>query len=485
MYKRGHKVATAAMVVLAVGGWASVGAGAAFAADGPGARATGGSSTAGDQFQQNTAQSSRQNNNCGNPNTETEEDETISLTGGRLDSRCKTVDGSFNKSAKVRSGGANAEGGSGVDSFGQQNTAQSGRQNNNCANPNAIELISVTGGRVEGFCTDKDRSVNLHTKTKGGPANATGGSGTEFSLNQQNIAQEGRQNNNCANPNDPDVVISGGRSTGHCRNKDASFSRHTLSTGRGANASGGGGLGANIDEQNIAQSGRQNTNCHNPNDADIELTGGRDEADCWTADHSKSVRTAEIGGGAEATGGASGADLEQQNVAQEGRQNTNCANSNSLDLEITGGRTSSRCGHKDGSLNHDTLVKGGGARATGGSSTGGTAFQQNIAQEGKQNNNCANPNAGDVTITGGRDRTDCRTTDHSLNAHTQDFGGGAEAEGGSSIGGELFQQNVAQSGRQNNNCGNPNNLVVTLSGARNSNQCQAVDVSRNIGTVNR
>ncbi|MFG2196753.1 hypothetical protein [Streptomyces sp. NPDC048639] len=461
-----------------------MGAGAAFAADGPGAQASGGSATLGDQFQQNTAQSSRQNNNCSNPNSETEEGETVALTGGRLDGRCKTIDDSFNKSVKVRSGGAEALGGTGVDSFGQQNTAQQGRQNNNCASPNSIETITVSGGRTEGFCTDEDRSVNLHTKTRGGPASATGGSGTEFSLNQQNIAQEGRQNNNCASANDTELDLSGGRSTGHCRNKDASLSKDTVSQGRGAEASGGGGLGANVDEQNIAQSGRQNNNCANPSDADIDLTGGRDEADCWTADHSKSLRTTEIGGGAQANGGTSSSDLFQQNIAQEGRQNNNCANPNSLDVEVTGGRTGSRCGHKDGSLNQDTLVKGGGAQANGGSSTGGDAFQQNIAQEGKQNNNCANPNAGDITITGGRDQTDCGTTDKSINAHTKDFGGGAEADGGSSTA-SLFQQNIAQEGRQNNNCGNPNNLVLTLSGARNTTQCQATDVSRNIGTVNR
>ncbi|MFG2191071.1 hypothetical protein [Streptomyces sp. NPDC048639] len=44
----------------------------------------------------------------------------------------------------------------------------------------------------------------------------------------------------------------------------------------------------------------------------------------------------------------------------------------------------------------------------------------------------------------------------------------------------MFQQNTAQEGRQSNNCGNPNNLAFTLSGGRATAQCTATDESRNI-----
>ncbi|MFG2193298.1 hypothetical protein [Streptomyces sp. NPDC048639] len=50
--------------------------------------------------------------------------------------------------------------------------------------------------------------------------------------------------------------------------------------------------------------------------------------------------------------------------------------------------------------------------------------------------------------------------------------------------GDQFQQNTAQSSRQNNNGSNPNNLVLTLFGARNTDQCRATEVSRTIGTIN-
>ncbi|CAM5457703.1 hypothetical protein [Streptomyces aurantiogriseus] len=65
---------------------------------------------------------------------------------------------------------------------------------------------------------------------------------------------------------------------------------------------------------------------------------------------------------------------------------------------------------------------------------------------------------------------------------TREIGHGAKAEGGSSAMG-LSQQNTAQSGRQNNNCGNPNDLTVTATGSRRQVQCTAVNRSTNIGTV--
>ena len=83
-----QRTVTAAMVVLAVSGLVSLGAGSAFA-DGPQATAGGGSVSEGDLFQQNVAQDGRQNNNCSNING----DEPLDLTGSRLTGRCVTAHG--------------------------------------------------------------------------------------------------------------------------------------------------------------------------------------------------------------------------------------------------------------------------------------------------------------------------------------------------------------------------------------------------------
>ncbi|MEV6315952.1 hypothetical protein, partial [Streptomyces sp. NPDC051776] len=207
---RRHAIATATMVVLAVGGWAALGSGTAFAetgSDGAKARASGGSSTGEDVFQQNTAQSSRQNNNCHHPNAGVDGDE-VALTGGRATGRCVTSDGSLTAFSRFHNGPAEAEGGSTSLGLVQQNTAQRGRQNNNCHNPNASP-VTVDSGRVDSRCTDQDFSFSKHTLVKGGGARAEGGSTPGGESFQQNVAQAGRQNNNCNHPNLSTINVSG------------------------------------------------------------------------------------------------------------------------------------------------------------------------------------------------------------------------------------------------------------------------------------
>jgi len=205
------------------------------------------------------------------------------------------------------------------------------------------------------------------------------------------------------------------------------------------------------------------------------LADGRDGR---SFDHGGFVK----GDGAEANGGSAAGTLSQQNIAQESRQNSNCANPNEVTFVVSG-RVEGRCFEKDASFNKHARFKGGGAEANGGSAVA-DAFQQNIAQEGRQNNNCANPNGSSLEATGGRAEVDCVTVDRSDNVHTTEIGRGAEADGGSSAV-DLFQQNVAQEGRQNNNCGNPNNVTVTASGSRSRTQCLAFDDSKNIGSLYR
>ncbi|MFG2194885.1 hypothetical protein [Streptomyces sp. NPDC048639] len=545
-----QRVATAALVVLAVSGMASLGAGTAFA-DGPTATATGGSSTAADAFQQNTAQSSRQNNNCVHANNN---EETITLSGGRLKGRCVTADGSLSKFSQVRSGGADAAGGSGLTTLAQQNTAQRGRQNNNCAHLNESGF-SLNGGRVEGRCTDRNTSLSDHTLVHGGGAEANGGSGTgafTVDVNEQNTAQEGRQNNNCVNQNNAfDTTLSGARTEGQCENDDASRSKYTQHTSGGAAANGGGvnnegftimnqqntaqegrqntncaslggstfeltggrtddrcrnrdtslsdhaltssgganangGSGSAMNQQNTAQEGRQNANCGNPNGTgDIILTGGRSGTACRNTDGSRSLRTLAEGSGANANGGSSDIFVTQQNTAQAGRQNTNCGNLNaSGNIAVTGGAVGTECSSGDSSFSRAAVVRSGGADANGGSTTGSSVAQQNTAQEGRQNTNCGNLNLVQEELSGARRDISCDAADRSSNVGTAEIGGGAEADGGSSAA-SLVQQNTAQEGRQNNSCANLNNLALTASGARDTSQCQAADHSTNISSVYR
>ncbi|MEV6315179.1 hypothetical protein [Streptomyces sp. NPDC051776] len=450
---------------------------------GGGARAEGGSSTSGEVFQQNVAQEGRQNNNCNSPNPNPN---LLGTEGSRWVGRCKNKDRSFSKRTRIKGGGARAEGGSSSDlDVGQQNVAQEGRQNNNCANGNEEAFDPFEAGRIDAGCGNNDDSVSKHAWDKHRGALAEGGSSTGADVAQQNIAQEGRQNNNCSNSNDTTIRVDASRLEERCQNKDGSLANHTWSKGGGARAEGGSSTGADVEQQNIAQEGRQNNNCHNPtSDSDIEVTGGADRGTCRNHDVSADTHTHYRWGGAEANGGTTSGTVNQQNVAQGGRQNNNCNNPNLVEVTVTEGRVRARCTNKDLSLNRETYVKGGGARAEGGSSTGADVEQQNIAQEGRQNNSCSNPNGGSIDLTGGRQGVSCKTVDGSANLHTATIGGGAKANGGTATG-ELFQQNIAQEGRQNNTCSNPNNLTPTATGSHTQAKCVAVDHSTNIATINR
>ncbi|MEV6317381.1 hypothetical protein [Streptomyces sp. NPDC051776] len=273
-----------------------------------------------------------------------------------------------------------------------------------------------------------------------------------------------------------------------CSDRDFTFSKYTFIKGSGARAEGGSSTASTAQEQNIAQEGRQNNTCTNLNSAILNVTGGgRMEGRCKNRDHSLSKHTLIKGGGARSEGGSStGIIARQQYIAQVGRQNNACNNFNSSgDIDVTGGRTEAGCQNRDHSFSKHTYLKGGGAHAEGGSSTGGSVEQQNLAQEGRQNNACNNLNNAAVTVEGSRSGVGCKTADHSANLHTADIGGGAEVEGGSSTV-SLFQQNIAQEGRLNNTCANPNNLTLTATGgSRSATQCSAVDRSTNIGSVNQ
>ncbi|MGP4002387.1 hypothetical protein [Streptomyces sp. 8N706] len=446
-----------------------------------GAHTTGGSSQSAFVAQQNTAQEGRQNANCANPNSNFE------LADSRARSHCTGKDRSRTKHAVTKTGGARTTGGSSTAGTAfEQNTAQEGRQNANCANPN-VSGIDVADSRLDSHCTNKDRSHTKHALTKTGGARTTGGTATADAVLQQNTAQEGRQNANCANPNVSIITPRGGRVDSHCTNKDGSHTKHAVTKTGGARTTGGSSQAAFVAQQNTAQEGRQNNNCANPNNSSIGLSdSGRVDSHCTNKDRSHTKHTVTKTGGARTTGGSStaGTTVTQQNTAQEGRQNNNCANLNASRITATGGRVDSHCTNKDGSHTKHAVTKTGGARTTGGSSTAGTAFQQNTAQEGRQNNNCANPNNSSITLTDSRAETRCKTIDHSTRVGTAEISDGAEAEGGSSTAG-LFQQNTAQEGRQNNNCGNPNSLTLTASGSHTRAQCVAVDRSKNIGSVSR
>ncbi|MEV6318983.1 hypothetical protein [Streptomyces sp. NPDC051776] len=455
-----------------------------------GARAQSGNATGGagdvvELEQQNIAQEGRQNNNC----TNAEDTSDFFLgEGGRVASSCGNNDASFSSHTLLKSGGARAQGGSGT-SVGQQNMAQEGRQNNNCNDGNASSGISPdAGGRVQQRCGNRDHSFSHKTLIKGGGARAQGGSTTGADVAQQNVAQEGRQNNNCnTHNNDSDVDVSPGQARSSCGNKDASFSKHTRIKGGGARAHGGSSTGADVGQQNIAQEGRQNNTCHNLNAADIDVDGGRETSRCGNKDASFSKHTHIKGGGARADGGSTtvGA-VAQQNIAQVGRQNNNCTNPNPADEDISvdSGRQRSRCGNKDASFSKHTHIKGGGARADGGSTTGDQVIQQNIAQEGRQNNNCANPNFPSTTLDSGRERSRCGNKDASFSKHTHIKGGGARADGGSgtSTDTDVIQQNIAQEGRQNNTCNNSNEGTsgfLTVDGGRVEGRCGNKDASFN------
>ncbi|MGA5037161.1 hypothetical protein ACPCA8_08880 [Streptomyces capoamus] len=471
-----RKVRVATMVALAAGGMACVGPGVAFAdGQGGGASANGGTGVV-DAVQQNTAQAHRQNNNCADGNGLLRG--ATELMGGDTRTRCVTGDASFNRHTLTEGRGATANGGSAtVGTVNQQNTAQEGRQNNSCGNPNDTPL-TLMGALTENHCAALDGSANEDTVTRGGGATANGGSGGAF-LDQQNTAQEGRQNNNCADIDTAFVRLTGAQTDGRCVDLDRSVNKHMTVTGEGATANGGSGP-AGLVQQNTAQEGRQNNNCANPI-AGVVLTGSQAEGDCLNRDGSVNENGVIKGGGATADGGSSDGILLQQNTAQEGRQNNNCADPNNVGINGSGGRARGHCANHDDSLNRGTVVKGGGAQANGGSGVGFTP-QQNTAQEGRQNNNCADPNGSEIDLVGASAQADCTNHDGSLNQNTLVKGGGAQADGGSAVG-SLSQQNTAQEGRQNNNCANPNNTLLALTGASSTNRCATDDRSANVGTA--
>ncbi|MCM2579038.1 hypothetical protein [Streptomyces meridianus] len=249
-----RSVSKAAMVALAVSGLLSAASGVGMAeSSGRGARATGGDG-AGQVTQQNAAQEGRQNNSCADPGD-------INPLQGEAEARCLTVDKSKMLFSKVRGGGAKAKGGdSYLGSMFQRNTAQEGKQNNHCGNPNRVSIYDS----AEVDCLALDKSVSKKTYTSGRGAKAEGGDGV-YTVDQQNTAQEGRQNNNCGNPN---LVTFNDSTKAKCVLVDKSVSKNTRTRGGGAKAEGGDSLGE-LFQQNTAQEGRQNNNCGNPNNATL------------------------------------------------------------------------------------------------------------------------------------------------------------------------------------------------------------------------
>ncbi|MFF2812464.1 hypothetical protein ACFVT2_35885 [Streptomyces sp. NPDC058000] len=476
------RIVQAALVALAVSGVASVGS-AAYAeggGDGHGASVHGGFTGVG-LSQQNTAQAHRQNNNCFQHNRLFGQP---ALTGSRPVSHCVTADASINKHAVVVGRGAHAVGGSStVTELAQQNTAQRGRQNNNCGHVSASQLV-VTGGLVHSHCADLDRSRNKHTLVKGGGARTAGGSGVIGDTFQENAAQEGRQNNNCADSNSSILTVIGGRLAGRCANVDRSRNKGTVVKSGGADAEGGSSVANFADNQNTAQDGRQNNSCGNPSDTTLKVTGSRVAGRCANVDGSRNKHSVFKSRGAHAEGGSATGAVSQQTTAQTGRQNNSCAEPEDSTLNLTGALAQSSCTNVDRSRNKHHLVRRGGAETEGGTSLTAALNQQTTAQTGQQNNNCARANDTTITLTGSRARSRCATVDRSVNAGGADVSGGAETEGGSGLA-AVNQQNTAQDGSQNNNCSNPNALNLSLSGSRSRTQCVAVDESKNIHSVYR
>ncbi|KOU56781.1 hypothetical protein ADK57_40865 [Streptomyces sp. MMG1533] len=367
--------------------------------------------------------------------------------------------------APLPDGGAQAGGGSGAAGLFDQNTALDGRQNNACGDSQRLTGSDILGGsgRFGTHCTTGARSHSIDTVTTGGGAEASGGDGVAL---QQNIAERGRQNNACGN-----TIESGlydGETDTHCTALDDSVSKGTVNHAGAAQATGGEG---DLYQQNIAQQGRQNNACGDMNQGILSSTT---EADCAAHDGSVSMGAATRGDGARATGGNSTLGASQQNIAQEGRQNNACGDMNNAGLP---GVTESGCAAHDGSVSKGTVTRSGGAEATGGDS-GLSSTQQNIAQEGRQNNACGNANVGSVS---GEAQAHCTTHDGSVSKGTVTRSGGARATGGNSTL-ELTQQNIAQEGRQNNACGNTNALA--LDEGRTNAQCSATDESVEIRSKN-
>ncbi|MFG2196504.1 hypothetical protein [Streptomyces sp. NPDC048639] len=400
------------------------------------------------------------------------------VDGGRVDGRCVTADGSLNAFAHVKRGGTDAAGGDGPLQVAQQNTAQRGRQNNNCASGGTGgSTVTASGGGMESRCADRDFSSSEHTTVEGEGA-AVSGAPAGVAF-QQNVAQAGRQNTTCASQDASAALLQGGRTLSRCGNQDTSRSRFTTTRGGGAETNGAtsGGL---LVGQSWAQEGRQNVNCDNAATGGVDLMGGRTESSCGNADDSRSHTTAVKGSGAEVNGGNGPVAAFAQDASQEGRQNVHCANLNASAHRPSGGRVENSCHNADESRSHRTVTENGGAGASGGSSAD-AIYHRNVAQEGRQNTHCGDINRGVLNVSGGAADNRCDTTDRSLSQDTVTQGGGAEVDGGSGMAMSV-QQNTAQEGRQNNSCGNSNRTDATLRGSHTTSECLADDRSTSTGT---
>ncbi|MEU3283384.1 hypothetical protein, partial [Streptomyces antibioticus] len=304
-------------------------------------------------------------------------------------------------------------------------------------------------------CLNLDGSRDTQTDTASKGASITGGA-ANFFMEALNTAQSGRQNNACAQGNNPDLTLSTSKDTSDCVNDDGSRNHRSHSRSGGARITGG--TGSDLQALNTAQSGRQNNACAKENEIELELGPGfRRESHCVNRDHSHNERTDTEDRGARITGGSSTRNLQALNTAQSGRQNNACAQYNSFTPggDRTNSRQASECVNDDHSHSRATRVRSDGASSTGGSGTA-EFLESNVAQSGRQNNSCAQFTDADAFgLTGGSShRSRCANRDHSHSAHTDTATRGAHTVAGGSGGGfvALDQQNTAQAGRQNNSC---------------------------------
>jgi hypothetical protein len=148
--------------------------------------------------QVNTAQTGKQNLNCGN----SADLVTVNVAGTmRWDTTCTATDhggqhrrGGYQQGA--HSDRARALGGTTVGP--QVNTAQTGRQNLNCGNSSDTLTVNVMGTiRKSATCTAADYSASRPGKTYRGRASADAG---QVVGPETNTAQNGRQNQTCGSP---------------------------------------------------------------------------------------------------------------------------------------------------------------------------------------------------------------------------------------------------------------------------------------------
>ena len=133
-----------------------------------------------------TAQSGKQNLDCGNS---TDLVTANVLSEGVHRTECKAVDVSRHSPTRIK-GDTRATGGTSPASL---TTAQSGKQNLNCGNHTGVATANVLSDfRDKTSCTAVDRSAGSPVRARG-KARANGGDGPI----QTNVAQNSRQNSNC------------------------------------------------------------------------------------------------------------------------------------------------------------------------------------------------------------------------------------------------------------------------------------------------